>query len=118
MGLGHRRTACLLPALGVAPDRIVAALVPEPAKLLIDAGQRQALALRLRVVAIQQSIELDLPGSNLRLRLTLTLIGEGGLVGPQYTAHCVARHMQLAADPLQRPSLNMKGATDPSDRIH
>src|SRR5690606_31557073 len=67
----------------------------------------------LRVVALEQGIKLHLPGPDLRLWLALTLVGEGGLVGPQYPAHRVARHMQLAADPLQRPSLNIKGTPDP-----
>lgn len=118
VGLGHGRTASLLPALGVAPDRVVAALVAQRPQFLIDADQRQALALLLGVVAIQQGIKLHLPGPDLRLRLVLTLVEEGGLVGPQYPAHRVARHMQLAADPLQRPPLNIERAPDPGDRIH
>jgi hypothetical protein len=59
-----------------------------------------------------------LPGADSRHRLPLALVGEGGLVRSQDPAHRIARHMQLAADPLQRPSFNMESAPDSSDRIH
>ncbi len=104
--------------LGMPSDRVVATLIAESAKLLVDADHRQALALRLCQVAVEQRIELRLPGADPRLRLMFALVGEGGLVRSQYPAHRVARHMQLAADPLQRPSFNMESAPDPSDRIH
>lgn len=52
------------------------------------------------------------------LRLSLTFIRERRLVGPEDLANRVARHVQLAADPLQRPSLHMEGAPNPGNRIH
>lgn len=97
--LSHCRPPCPLPALGVPADRVVAALIAERAKLLVDADQRQALALRLCQVAVEQRIELHLPGADPRLRLMFALVGEGGLVRPQYPAHRVARHVQFTADP-------------------
>jgi hypothetical protein len=118
IGLSHCRTPCPLPTLGMPSDRVVATLIAERAKLLVDADQRQPLALRLCQVAVEQRIELHLPGADPRLRLMFALVGEGGLVRPQDPAHRVARHVQLAADPLQRPSVDMESTSDPSDRIH
>ena len=57
------------------------------------------LPLRLRVIAVQQRIQLHLPRADLRLRLMLALIGERRLVRPQYPSHRVGRHMQIPADP-------------------
>ena len=47
IGFRRRRPALDAPLLGVAPDRVVAALVAEPAQLLEDPDQRQPLARRL-----------------------------------------------------------------------
>src|SRR5690606_29556095 len=113
-----RRTLRLRPALRVAAHRVIAAFVAEPAKLLEDADDCQTLALRLHAVGAQEPVELSAPGIDPRLRLTLPLVAKHRLAGTKYLAHRVARHMQLAADPLHRPTLNVKGAAHPGNRIH
>src|SRR4051794_7351667 len=113
IGLRRPRTARLQPAPGIAPDRVVPALVAEPSKLLVDADQRQPLSLWLVMVAVQKRIELPLPGPNLRLGLSLTLIGERRRIGAQNLANGVPRQMQFAADLLERPPLDMKSAPNP-----
>src|SRR5690606_6172479 len=103
------RSSRLRPAPRVSAHGVVAALITERAQFLIDPDQRQLLARRLAEIAIQEPVELVLPRSDLRLRLSLALIGKRRLVGPEDLADRVARHVQLATDPLERPPLNMKG---------
>lgn len=118
VGLGRRRSSRLRPAPGISAHGVVAALIAERAQFLIDPDQRQLLTRRLAEIAVQEPVELVLPRSDLRLRLSLSLIGERCLVGPEDLADRVARHVQLAADPLERPPLHMKGTPNPGDRIH
>ncbi|MGA1805237.1 hypothetical protein [Rhizobium sp. HT1-10] len=46
------------------------------------------------------------------------LIGEVGLVRPQYLANRVPRDMQFAADLLHRPTLHMEGTSNTRNGIH
>ena len=76
IGFRRRRTALGAPLLGVAPYRVVAALVAEPAQLLEDPDQRQPLARRLALVRQQQPVELFAPRIDPRQRLPAALIRE------------------------------------------
>ncbi len=76
------------------------------------------LARRLATVAIQKPVKLILPRTDLRLGLPLAFAGERCLIGSENLADSVPRHMQLAANPLERPSLHMEGAPNPGNRIH
>jgi hypothetical protein len=100
---GSRRLAFRpRPRRGVAPDRVVAALVAERLKLLEDPDHRQPIALRLAGVLRQHPIELILPRPDLRLRLDAALVGELRRAGPDDPAHRVPRHAQFTADLLDR----------------
>ena len=117
VGLAHGRTARLVPALGVAPDRVVAALVAERPQFLIDADQRQPLALLLGAVAVQQSVELRLPRPDLRLRLTLALVSELRRARTQHFPNHLPRDPQVAANLLDRLSLNQRQPTYLRNRL-
>src|SRR5690606_15388141 len=118
--IGFRRhgSPVLRPALGVASYRIVAAVVTETPKLLVNPDQGQLLARRLARVGRQKAFDLSLPDAGLRQWLPFPLIGQVGLIGPQYLADCVARHMQFPDDLLHRPALHMEGSTNTRNRIH
>jgi hypothetical protein len=66
------------PLPGIAPDRIVAALITEPAQILENPDQRQPLATRLALVRQQQVIKLFAPRIDPRQRLAASLVPELG----------------------------------------
>jgi hypothetical protein len=62
----RRRTACCPPPSCVAPHRVIAALITEPAQLLEHPDQGQPLARRLLLVRQQQPVKLILPRADSR----------------------------------------------------
>src|SRR5947209_4207451 len=66
IGLRCRGPARRPPNPGVAANRVIAALIAEPAELLEDTNQRQPLARRLLLVRQQQPVELAPPRVNPR----------------------------------------------------
>jgi hypothetical protein len=64
------------PALGVASDSVVAALVTERPQLLEQSDQRQTLARGIAGVSPQHSIDLGLPPPELGSGLDLPFIGK------------------------------------------
>jgi hypothetical protein len=59
MGINHPRLVAL-PGTGIAPDRVVAALISEFLELFENADQGQALATRLRLVGRKQPILVEM----------------------------------------------------------
>ena len=118
IGIRRRRSLRLRPVPRVSTDGVIAALIAEAAKLFVDPDERQLLARRLATIAIQKPVELILPRTDLRHRLPLALVGEGRLIRPENLPNRVPRHVQLAADTLERPSLHMECAPNSGNRIH
>ncbi len=118
IGFRRRRTTPDTPLLGVAPNRVVTALIAQPAQLLEDPDQRQPLACRLRLVIQQHPIKIDVPRPQLRPRLHHPDVLERGRSRTQNLAHRVPRHLQLAHDLLDRLASDKVLAPDPPDRLH
>lgn len=76
IGRGRPVPVILAPAPGVAPHRVVAAVVAEATQLLEQTNQRQAFACRLPFVHRQQLIEPSAPRADLGQRLRLALVTE------------------------------------------
>src|SRR5260370_27797786 len=115
-GFRRHRAALGAPSLCIAPDRIIAALVAEPAQLLEDPNQRQPLTRRFVLLRQQQPIKLIAPWINPRQWLPAALVAKLGRLRPDHLAHDLPRHPKLAADRLDRLLLNEKRATDLCDR--
>src|SRR3954447_6710643 len=118
VGLRCRRTARGAPLPGIVPDRVVAALVTEPAQLLENPDQRQPLATRLALVRKQQVIKLFTPRINPRQRLATAFVPELGRLRPDHLAHNLPRYPILAADRLDRLLLGKIGPPDLRNRLH
>ena len=116
--LRRRRPACHPPCLGIAPDRIVAALVTEPAQLLEDPDQGQPLARRLALVCQQHRVELLPPRIDPRQRLPAALIMKLGRFRADHLAHDLPRQAKLAADRLDRLLLREIRPPDLCNRLH
>src|SRR4051812_24701438 len=118
VGLRCRRTGRGAPLPGIVPDRVVAALVTEPAQLLENPDQRQPLATRLALVRKQQVIKLFTPRINPRQRLATAFVPELGRLRPDHLAHNLPRYPELAADRLDRLLLGKVGPPDLRNRLH
>lgn len=118
IGFRRRRSLPRRPFPRVASNGVIAALLAEAKKLLVDPDQRQLLAGGLATVAVQKRVELILPRTDLRLGLPLAFLGERGFIRSKYLADRVPRQVQFAASPLDRPPLHMKRAPNPGNRIH
>lgn len=118
IGFCRRRSLCLHPPPRVTPDGIVAALVTEPAKLLIDADQRQPLARRLGLVRREKAAEVGLPWADLRHRLMFALVTELRRIGAQHLADHFPGNPQLPADLLDRLPVNQRKAAYLRNRLH
>src|SRR5712692_7084948 len=118
IGLRRRGPARRPPNPGVAANRVIAALIAEPAELLEDTNQRQPLARRLLLVRQQQPVELVPPRVNPRQWLPAALIAEFGRFRADHLAHGSARQAKLAADRLDRLLLNQICPTDLRNRLH
>jgi hypothetical protein len=112
VGRGGRLALPAPPSRRVPPNSIVAAVVAQPAQLLEDADQRQALPARPRRVRGQEAVQLVTPGADLRLGLGASLVAEIRLLRADDLAHRPPRHPQLADDRLDRLPLDEIGATD------
>src|SRR5437868_4413021 len=117
-GINRRCRAVTLPAPCIAPYRVVTARVAEPAQLLEHSDQRQSFATRLRLVRDEQAIKALLPRTDPRQWLLLALVAKLGRLRPQHLPHDLPRHSQLAADRLDRLSLNKICPADLRDRLH
>ena len=118
IGFRGRRPAFDAPLLGIAADRVVAALIAEAAQLLEDPDQGQPLARRLALVRQQQTVELTAPRADSRQRLLAALIAKLGRPRPDHLAHDLPRHPKLAANRLDRLLLGEMRPTDLRDRLH
>jgi hypothetical protein len=87
-----------VPGPGVAPDRVIAAVITQRPQLLEQPDQRQPLAHRGAGVLRQKPIELRLPAPELRSRLNLPLIRKRRLARSQHLPNRVARHLQITRD--------------------
>jgi hypothetical protein len=117
-GCRRSRAALAPPARSIAPDGIIPALVAETAEVLIDPQQRHPVPAAPRRIRGQQPVKLVPPGAELRLRLDVALVIEGGLVRAQNLPHNLPRHLQLAADLLDRLPLNKVRPAYFGDRLH
>src|SRR5205085_10660212 len=102
IGFRRRRAALDTPPLRVTSNRVVAALIAQPAQLLEDPDQRQSLARRLALVRQQLLIELTAPRINPRQRLTTALIAKLGRLRSDNLAYDHPRHPKLEASRLDR----------------
>ena len=119
----HIRIPCTgrlltMPAVRIAPDRIIAALISGGAQRLEYPDKGQAFARRLCCIGRQQPLKLILPGAQLGKRLGFTLVMKFRLARTQDLADNLARKFQVPADRLDRFSLNEVRAADFGDRLH
>src|SRR5690606_29078478 len=117
-GARNRCRAHSPPAAGIAAYRIIATLVAQPPKLLEYPNMCQALARRLTLIGLKQSIQFSLKRADPWQRLTLSLVGKRGLARAQNLAHRIPRNVQLSTDLLDRLPLHEMGTPYPCDRIH
>src|SRR5512144_97630 len=118
VSLGGRRASLLCPGLRVAPDRVVAALITKPAKLLEKANQRQPLPPRLPSIRQKQLLQPIPPRPNLRHRLNRPLVAKLRRLRPDYLPDRLPRDLQLPADRLDGFLLLKKCAPDLRNRLH
>ena len=114
----RRRPVRRPPYSSVAANRVIAALVAEPAQLFEHPNQRQPLACRLLLVGQQQPIEPVLPRTNPRPRLLPPLIAKRRRFRTDHLAHDFARQAKLATDRLDRLLLKKIGAPYLRHRLH
>jgi hypothetical protein len=110
--------ALLRPSPGVAPHRIVAAVIAASAQLLEEPDQRQLLAGGLDRIAGQQVVELRRPSPELRPRLDLALVLERRLARSQHPPDRVAGDPEVPGDLPDRLALDEVLAPYPRNRLH
>ena len=76
IGLSRHCSAFLAPALGIAPNRIVAAVIAGTTQLFVNPRQCQPFTAELRLVRQEKRIQLLAPWTDLRQWLVLALIVE------------------------------------------
>ncbi len=118
IGANRRRRAIALPATGVTPHRVVAALIAPTAQGLENPDQRQPLAARLRLVRRQQLLKVVQPSPQTRQRLLLTLVAKLRRLRPQNLPNHLPRHAQFAADRFDRLAPHKIRPPDLRDRFH
>ena len=106
------------PRLGVAPHRVVAALVALSHKVLVDPQQRQAIPARRPLVGLQTALELLHPRPQLRHRLDRALVRVRGRIAPNHLAYRVPGNPQITGELLDRNALHQMIPTDPRNRLH
>jgi len=106
------------PGLGVAPHRVVAALVAKPSQHLENPDQREPLARRLLAVFLEQAFQVFRPATAFGARLDRSLIIEGGLPRAQNLADPIPRNLQIAGNLLDRFAFDRMSAPDPANRLH
>ena len=119
IGLRRRQqTATAPPRPGVAAHRVIATLVAQLAKVLMDLQQGQAIPALLLLVGLQLALELLDPRSQLRHRLDLARVGVRGRIASYHLAHRVLRNPQVPGDLLDRNAPHQMIPTDLRDRFH
>ena len=118
IGCRQRWTTFGLPALRIAPHRVIAAFVALTAQRLEYPHQRQALTRRLVLVRCQQLVEFPRPRSQLRAGLAIALVAKLRRLRTHNLANHLARDLQLPANRLDRLLLNEIGATYLCNRLH
>ena len=119
IGLGRRQqTAPAPPRPGVAADRVIAALVAQLAKVLMDLQQGQTVPALLLLVGLQLALKLLHPRPKLRHRLNLALVAVRGRIAPNHLAYRVLGNPQIPGEPLDRNALHQMIPTDPRNRLH
>ena len=106
------------PRLGVAAHRVIAALVAQLAKVLMDLQQGQAILAILLLVGLQLALELVHPQPKLRHRLDLALVAVRGRIAPNHLAYRVLGNPQIPGELLDRNALHQMIPTDPRNRLH
>src|SRR5258708_12325726 len=96
----------------MATDGTKTAGIAQAAKFFEQPDQRQPFPRRLALVRRQQPVKLGTPGAHLRKRLRLSLVPELRRLGTDDLADYFARYAKLAADRLDRLTMNKIGATD------
>ena len=118
-GLRRRQQpAPATPRPGIAPNRVIAALIAQRRKVFMNPQKRQPILALLLRVGLQLALELLHPRPKLRHRLDLARVAERGLVAPNNLAHRVLRNPQIPGDLLDRNALNQMIPADPRDRLH
>ena len=119
IGLRRRQqTPTPAPRPGVAPHRVIAALVAQGRKVLVDPQQRQAVPTLLLLVGLKLALELVDPRPKLRHRLDLALVRVRGLIAPHHLAYRVLRNPQITGELLDRHAPYQMIPTDPRNRLH
>jgi hypothetical protein len=83
-------------------NRVITALIAEPAQLLKDPNERQSLARRLAVILQKQGIKPFAPRRDFRLGLDVASIVELCRLRPNDLPNHSSRNTQIAADRLDR----------------
>ena len=118
-GLRRRQqTATAPPRPGVAAHRVIATLVAQLAKVLMDLQQGQAVPALLLLVGFQLALELLDPRSQLRHRLDLARVGVRGRIASYHLAYRVLGNPQIPGELLDRNALHQMIPTDPRNRLH
>ena len=119
IGLRRRQQAAPAPPRpGVAPDRVIAALIALSRQVLVDPQQRQPLPALLLLVGLQLALKLVDPRTQLRHRLDLAIVGVRGRIAPHHLAYRVLRNPQITGQLLDRNALHQMIPTDPRNRLH
>ena len=100
------------------PDRTVAAFIAKSLQLFINPDPCQPFPRRSRRIDRKQLVKCLAPSPHPRKRLVLTLVMELRLTRAQNFAHHFARDLQLAADLLDRLSMNQRKAPYLCNRLH
>ena len=118
IGLSRHCSAFLAPALGIAPNRIVAAVIAGTTQLFVNPRQCQPFTAGLRLVRQENRIQLLAPWTDLRQWLVLALIVELCRPRPDDFANHFPRQAQLTADRLDGFALTKKRSTYLCNRLH
>jgi hypothetical protein len=115
----RRRRGLPAPPLSrVAPHRVVAPFIAEPAQVLKNPQQRHSLASLARCIHRQQLVQILQPPPELRLGLHAALVFERRLTRAQDLAHRIPGDVQLPRDLPDRPAAHKVLAANPRDRVH
>ena len=106
------------PGPGIAPNRVIAALIAQRRKVFMNPQKRQPILACLFLVGLQLALEFLHPRPQLRHRLDLALVAERGLVAPHHLAHRVLRNPQIPGELLDRNAPHQMIQTDLRDRFH
>lgn len=86
-GRCRARSLRLLPGRGIAPNGIVAALIPEPPKLFVKLHHGQPFPAGTGGIGRQKPVQFGQPGTQLWSRLNRALVATLGRPGPNHLSH-------------------------------